>query len=203
MSVPTATDVPPLPNMHKSAPAPVAAVPTAAPRKTGNKVSERQLDYIRDLRAQAGLDREFPPEGAPGLSSTASQMIAVLKAHIAEHGRVKVTKSAISFPPGRYAVMTDGIVNSINSINFYKVDAPTEGKWAGRVFVKHIVSEAEFPVRGTQAKKILDKIAAGPEEAAARFGHEFKRCGLCFKALTNDDSRKRGIGPKCAAKVGW
>jgi hypothetical protein len=104
-------------------------------------------------------------------------------------------------PAGRYAVATDD--GATNELAFYKVDRPTAGRWAGFVFVKHIVSDEELAVRGPAKATILSKIAADAPGAAARYGHEIGACGLCGRTLTNDESRARGIGPICAAKAGW
>lgn len=105
-------------------------------------------------------------------------------------------------PAGRYAVATDD--GAINALAFYKVDRPTEGRWAGYVFVKHLVGGDEQRMSFPASKAILRKIAeAGAEQASAAYGHEIGECGICGRRLTNDDSRERGIGPVCAANMGW
>ena len=105
-------------------------------------------------------------------------------------------------PAGRYAVDTaDG---AVNALAFYKVDRPTEGRWAGYVFVKHLVGGGEERMSRAAGQSILAKIAAvGAAAASARYGHEIGECGVCGRRLTNDDSRERGIGPKCAEGMGW
>lgn len=102
-------------------------------------------------------------------------------------------------PAGRYAVEDEGV------LKFYKVDRPTEGRWAGRTFVSVQASDELHPLRNpTTRKRILALIeAAGPEQASARYGHELGRCGICNRTLTDEASRARGIGPVCAGKVGW
>jgi hypothetical protein len=110
--------------------------------------------------------------------------------------------SAEVVPAGRYAVDTED--GATNAVAFYKVDRPTEGKWAGYVFVKLMVSDEEQRMSRAAGDAILRKIAAvGAEAASARYGHEVGECGMCGRTLTNDDSRARGIGPICAAKAGW
>lgn len=105
-------------------------------------------------------------------------------------------------PAGRYAIETED--GATNGLAFYKVDRPTEGRWAGRVFVKLMVSDEEQRMSWAATKSILAKIASvGAAEASARYGHEIGECGVCGRTLTNDDSRERGIGPICAAKNSW
>jgi hypothetical protein len=101
-------------------------------------------------------------------------------------------------PAGRYAV--DG--NEGQTV-FVVVDRPTEGRWAGRIFVKVQASdELHRTSRGT-ADALLGKIAAaGPEAACIRYGREIGVCGRCGRTLTDETSRANGIGPVCADK-GW
>ncbi len=105
-------------------------------------------------------------------------------------------------PAGRYAVATED--GAVNELAFYKVDRPTEGRWAGFVFVKLIVSDDEQRLSKAASAAVLAKIAAvGAEAASAAYGLEIGECGVCGKVLTNDESRAYGIGPKCRAKMGW
>ncbi|AWY06555.1 hypothetical protein HOT45_gp54 [Gordonia phage Trine] len=105
-------------------------------------------------------------------------------------------------PAGRYALETT-TEDATNTVAFYRVDRPTEGKWAGRTFLKLLRSDDEVAVRGASAKAILDRIAADPEAASKRFGQEIGECGVCGRTLTNDASREAGIGPKCQETMGW
>lgn len=119
---------------------------------------------------------------------------------------IKVTGSPVptaeQVPAGRYALPTGA--NAINQTAFYKVDRPTEGKWAGRVFVKLMLSDQEQRMSRATAEGVLVKIHEyGAEKSMALYGHEFGHCGVCGRGLTNDESRERGIGPICAAKMGW
>lgn len=105
-------------------------------------------------------------------------------------------------PEGRYAVPTED--GALNKLAFYKVDRPTEGKWAGYVFVKLMLSDNEQRMSKAAGAAILAKIAqVGAANASAAYGREFKHCGVCGRGLTNDESRKVGIGPDCRAKLGW
>lgn len=112
------------------------------------------------------------------------------------------TVSAEVVPAGRYAVETED--GATNGLAFYRVDRPTEGRWAGYVFVKLIVSDDEQRLSQKAGQAVLAKIAeAGAEAASARYGHEIGECGICGRTLTSDASREIGIGPICKAKVGW
>lgn len=103
-------------------------------------------------------------------------------------------------PEGHYAIATKDGAN--NTLAFYRVDRPTEGKWAGKTFVKLIVGgKPDSRVPREQVRSVLDRIAkAGPDKAGALYGQEIGRCCRCNRHLTNDESRKLGIGPECANK---
>jgi hypothetical protein len=117
-------------------------------------------------------------------------------------GFVPELPAAEVVPAGRYAVATEA--GATNALAFYKVDRPTEGKWAGKVFVKLVVSDEEQRLSFAATKAVLAKIAeVGAEQASAAYGHEIGECGVCGRTLTNDESRERGIGPICADKMGW
>jgi len=101
-------------------------------------------------------------------------------------------------PEGRYAVEHKGV------LKFFKVDRPTEGRWAGRTFVKVQASDDWFSIRPTVAKnEILALIGNDVQQASLRYGRELGHCGVCGRTLTDENSRARGIGPICADKTGW
>lgn len=110
--------------------------------------------------------------------------------------------SAEVVPAGRYAVATEA--GAVNELAFYRVDRPTEGKWAGKVFVKLMRSDEEQRMSFPASKAVLAKIAAvGAQQASAAYGQHIGSCGVCGRTLTNDESREIGIGPDCRARLGW
>ncbi len=102
----------------------------------------------------------------------------------------------VSVPDGHYAIASTGS----NDLVFYRVDNVTEGKWAGRTFVKMIVGgrpDASVPYKNIPG--ILARIAADPQ-AAQRYGTELGQCYACNRHLTDETSRALGIGPDCRSK---
>ena len=109
------------------------------------------------------------------------------------------TEAKISeVPAGRYALKVD------DTWKFYKVDKPTEGRWAGYTFVSIFASDEKHPVRSRQAREgILSQIAEDPQRAMLDYGKQIGSCGHCGRTLTNPESIERGIGPICAERMGW
>lgn len=105
-------------------------------------------------------------------------------------------------PEGKYAVPADA-----GHLSFYSVRTPTEGRWAGYTFLDLLIgspgSWRQQRVAQDQRAAVMAKIAADPQAAAARYGHEFKTCGACDSPLSHERSRKAGYGQVCAAKRGW
>lgn len=178
-----------------------------SPFTTGPTVvpaTDRQIETLRGLMAAKAVLKtgQVTPEDMARIDSWIAK--GVSRAFASENiGRlIEETKGApkpdVDVPAGRYAVATED--GATNTLAFYKVDRPTEGRWAGYVFVKLMVSDEEQRMGFAAGKAILAKIAeAGVESASRAYGREIGKCGVCGRTLTNDESRANGIGPICAA----
>lgn len=159
--------------------------------------TEPMLKLIADLREERGL----APLKFSGTFSQARVEINRLK----ELPRVKAaTGSApVKYPlvdDGRYAIVVDGVTK------FYRVRRVENRNRPGSMltFLDVQASDEWHPIKAASAKlEILKAIAADPKAAMLRYGNEIGSCGKCGRTLTDDDSRTRGIGPICAAKLGW
>ena len=111
-----------------------------------------------------------------------------------------------AIPAGRYAVpnhMLNGDTAD-NSISFFQVDAPQEGRWAGYVFVSRQAGSDLLRMNRRQQDEAKNAIRKFGYEAASRlYGLELGHCGVCGRELTNEVSRAEGIGPVCMTKMGW
>ena len=165
--------------------------------------TERSINFLVDLSATRTphVKEEAIRSWAAGVPWQAvSKKIDELKTMPKVVADSKDKSPLPDVPAGRYAV--DG---EDGTLKFYRVDRPTEGRWAGYTFVKVQASDELHPVKGRIASAaILNKIVAvGPQEAMLRYGREIGSCGHCGRTLTNEESRERGIGPVCAGKMGW
>lgn len=102
-------------------------------------------------------------------------------------------------PAGHYAIESTGD----NDLVFYRIDRPTEGKYAGRTFVKMVVGgKPDQNVAYSHIAGILARIIeAGIAASATTYGREIGRCHRCNRTLTDETSRAYGIGPECRSKA--
>jgi hypothetical protein len=182
---------------------------------TQPEATERQVAYLEALLAERSHGYPDPAAvlaGARTSKAAASAMISTL-VELPKVARVRVAPGngipgqdgtppldSSTVPAGHYAV--DSATGN-NDLDFYRVDCPEDGKWAGRVFVKRVIGgHPDTAVRGAEAKAALKRIfEAGWQEAARRYGQELGRCGVCNRTLTDETSRAYGIGPVC--RDGW
>ena len=100
-------------------------------------------------------------------------------------------------PAGRYALVTS------DKLEFFKVDRPQRGRWAGYTFLARMHGENHEPIKEAGLKReVLERIAANHEEALRAYGRHFNVCGCCMKDLTDKFSRFFGVGPVCRRRHG-
>ena len=108
------------------------------------------------------------------------------------------SQDAAKVPAGYYAVGADA------NARFYRVTTPTEGRWAGYTFIDRISGDNQIGIRNRDERlSILSMIKrAGVAESMARYGQLIGQCGKCHRQLTDEVSRRRGIGPDCWKVIG-
>jgi len=166
----------------------------------------KQISFLRSLLTQReGNEEAEKIRGALNEWRTAGKLTKKVMSYSID-SLLKIPKNVVPVaavvesegpPAGRYA-----IENAEGELRFYQVDKPTEGRWAGRTFVKVQASDDLHPVKGQAAAAVLAEIAKDPEGASRRYGREIGRCGVCGRTLTDEKSRAEGVGPICASK-GW
>jgi hypothetical protein len=173
--------------------------------------TDRQITLITDLLVTRDLAAETRPKYQARMVAlrhgpltalaelTAAQAGALITALLALPRSVTPEAETTDVPAGLYAYTgTEG------HTVFVKVDRPTEGRWAGRTFVKLQLSDDLVRMPMNAQRAALRSIAdAGVRESSVRYGHELGVCGVCGRTLTKEASRAAGIGPKCAAGAGW
>ncbi len=145
------------------------------------------------VRARVDAVRNNPSKWA-GPTRAAAAPVAVTKPDY------KVADAlAMTVPAGLYALPRREASAAGNTVTFFKVH-PFRG---GRRIVQLLGSIGAFSERPLPVQHqifALTHIAEDAKAAAVLFGRETATCGMCGSPLTNEASRKAGIGPKCARK---
>lgn len=159
--------------------------------------SDKQIDFILSLMGERLTDDQRTPviPMVAKLDSAAASKWITRLLELPKLITVPRTNNDVDVPAGHYAI--DG---ADGTTKFYKVDRPTEGKWAGYTFVKVQASDDYHPVKGGAKHTVLAAIAQDPKAASIRYGQELGKCGVCNRTLTDADSIAAGIGPICAEK---
>jgi hypothetical protein len=127
-------------------------------------------------------------------------------------GKCPPRKGKVAAPKGiqnndRYAVIPVGhyataSASGRNDLDFWRVDRPEQGTYAGRTFVKRIVGgKPDLNVsRDTKFAALEAILTEGIDKTAQRYGQELGRCSRCNRHLTDAVSREFGKGPECRSK---
>ncbi|MCC3292407.1 hypothetical protein [Arthrobacter sp. zg-Y1110] len=176
------------------------AAPTPSP------MSQKQEDFLLLLERRVWGSREAPQrlaefrQSCGGSPTTAQASAEIKKLQGLEASRPKPAgRRRTDAPEGCYGVYKDG------SIVLVKLSKPTEGKWAGYNFLTTvpIIPEQEpEPVRGEEARLILEEIQAEPSASATEFGRITRHCPFCRRKLSVAYLQAGvGIHSECRAKV--
>lgn len=200
-------------SLHEEKPAAVTPPTPPQPKVplwASDPATPRQVDYLKTLLEErdwgSGEFREVDEtfmnvcDGkAVGKKEASDAIEALLKLPRKGGEEPKSTGAWASIPEGRYALVIDG------DVKFFKVDRPTQGKWAGRVFTKLITggvgSWQEYRRKNEDILPLIEKM--GARESATLFGIKARHCGRCMSPLSTKQSRAAGYGEHCAGVVGW
>jgi hypothetical protein len=152
------------------------------------------------LPQRMGAPRDLMSE-ARGRFPVTFQLTEVDGGKTIELGFVHVGDTKV--PQGKYALDTHDNDKFTNDVTFFNLfcfrPSPSETAYS----LKMYVSDDLVKFGNNLQKEVLATIATDPAAASARYGEHKKRCGVCNRKLTKDESRDRGIGPVCFARMGW
>jgi hypothetical protein len=176
-----------------------AAKATAVIEREQPLITEKQVAFITRLVGEHVLPASFTapdPDDLPTITrAAAGKLIDALKSYPQKPAGTRDDH----VPAGRYALQSDGVWR------FYQIDKPTQGKWAGRVFINQLIgAPGDYRrQRAGNGLQVIADISKNPRQASLDYGRESGHCGVCSSPLTNDESLALGIGPVCRAKRGW
>lgn len=175
--------------------------------------SEPQIKYVLGLQGERDLPGDYKVKTDTDLRAMdkveVSGLIGMLKL-LRRQDSAKAQPSW-SMPSGRYAVKVPrgGPQENDHEWRFFLVDKPTDGKWKGYTFIKRLIGGGDngdyrkVDMPAASRNNTLNDIEADWQQAMIDFGKQSGSCGHCGRALSNEDSLARGIGPICAGKMGW
>lgn len=192
--------------------------------KKSSNLSEKQQGFLRDLLRQfnLALEDDLTPEtisydkGKPILNGLVDARRnkatgkpykfpdGVLQSANPNKSKTRTSAQRVPLPdvPAGYYSVPDWTGNE--ELKFFRVKRPTEGDWAGRTFVDHIVGgHPGMKCHGDFMRKALEAILEfGPEDAGILYGIKIKQCCSCNLKLTKKASRALSRGRHCAYKHG-
>lgn len=139
-----------------------------------------------------------PRDAAPDVGARVEYRNVTTDAGVKRIGNL-VLPGGVKIMAGSYGVKTKNDDRFANDVSFFKLWIGDRGGWNLQMYVSDDLHRVQL-ANGTKTD-MIQKIAKNPYKAATRFGHEFKRCGICGRGLTADESRDRGIGPVCAGRL--
>lgn len=113
--------------------------------------------------------------------------------------KINNTDRYAEIPKGHYATKS---LTGNNDLDFWRLDRPKDGQYAGRAFIKRVVGgKPEASVSRVTKFAVLEAIITeGIEATALRYARELGRCSRCNRTLTDQVSREFGKGPECRSK---
>jgi hypothetical protein len=204
----------------------VADVKACSARQTHSGLSPKQVAYLHDLLDHFGIELiDATPEtisfqdGQPIMSKLVdarrnqatgnSFELPPGTRHLAHPSRGKPRERSATMralpdvPEGHYAIPSR---TGNNDYEFFRVDRPTEGAWAGRTYVKTVIGgHPEYNVRGLKnIRGVLEAIVDfGIDKAGLLYGQELQQCRHCNRELTKYASRILSAGRHCCDKRGY
>jgi hypothetical protein len=102
-------------------------------------------------------------------------------------------------PRGHYATQS---ISGNNDLDFWRVDRPEYGTYAGRTFVKRIIGgKPDLNVsKSTRISALGAILREGIDICGFRYGQELGKCRHCNRHLTDELSRSLSAGPECRRK---
>jgi hypothetical protein len=166
---------------------------------------EAGLAYLKGYNGQFAFLLDLKTRNPNKLSiGQVRGILNCVKAEITRKDNVKadVEVIGVTVADGRYAIDIEG------KLRFFRVNTPTEGKWEGFTFLKEvfggggIAKPREEGIRNRDIRNSVLKAISEDSQALARYGQELGICGNCGLPLTDEVSRRIGIGPVCRKNLG-
>jgi len=189
-----------------------AAQPVPVPEFVTNPATPAQVRYIKvlaDQREIAGLD---PATIETMMDVDDGKQISFPEARHALDALEKAPEKAgpkapAAKGPGGYPVFEDGyyaLRDADGVVHFYSLvheDESRGSKYAGWPVLRAQASDELHLIRKREVKfEVINAINEDPKAARLLYADELGQCYVCGRTLTDETSRRLGIGPVCRGK---
>src|SRR5262245_56062932 len=119
--------------------------------KSSNEATPAQIKYITDLVRKKDLDEDqlgWVERNIEKLDKKKASIVIDRLKNLKDRPIQKISEEWPEIPAGRYAVYDEEDV-----LKFYQVDRPTEGKWAGMLFLSIRASDERYPIKSEDSKE--------------------------------------------------
>lgn len=150
----------------------------------------KQINFIQALQGERGV----PVMTEAALSAVAVGDASKLISDLMKLPKIAVHAAAdgVTIEDGYYAVEYGG------RLNFYRVKHGRKGgRWENTQFINRYASDNLLRPDRVEKSFVKSAIADDAETARQRFARELGRCYACGRTLTDEKSRRLGIGPDC------
>lgn len=193
--------------------------PPARPVRTEPPVTQRQLDYIRDLggdltkaaamsKVEASAYIDLLKKKGPEVT-TSAPMPAPVKSD-AQKRLEMIAYLMESIPSGYYATQADEYAK----VNYLRVSRPTRQRYSGSIKIQtqhgpRLEVAAAFwksgkvSVYDSRVVEMLMLLVPDFKGCAMRYAKLMERCCRCNAELTDARSQHYGIGPECEKIFPW
>lgn len=158
--------------------------------------TDKQLDFIANLERQRAFDPAVKPELTT--KKQASGWIDFLQQQPRRTASAKAVGKGL---PGEGFYMLQQLVDGGVHLSIVKVQIAKHG--SGNVYAKRLDPiTGRFEYESGLINRMDGARNMTPEDAKM-YGDLYGRCFKCGAELTDEQSIARGMGPVCAAKMGW
>lgn len=162
------------------------------------------LDSLRNHREHpimlARMADRYPAAGVRTAAARPVSVSVTAPAPARRFSYAEADAAVAKLPVGRFALPRTTPDGSGNMVTFFKVFETRRGN---RIVMLVAAGGGDYSeVRLSTAHQVAaaTHIAGDVKAARQMYGRETATCGDCGRALSNDESRAYGIGPKCRNK---
>lgn len=137
------------------------------------------------------------PQAKPATVNVGGNGFAELRAAFQHARAVGLKRPKMHVGPFLFSLAPD------NGRNAGYIYVKASGEYAGKIDPEGNYTANNYITLPPDVTARLLTIARDPKANAVQHGHQTGNCAICSRLLSDPESVQRGIGPKCAERMGW